>query len=96
MLPTIICYASGDTTLDEGLPAPKDSILWTADFLGNGNNVVTQGPFANWTTTTELSNVPGMKTLFRGVGDSPFGGQYKDTDIEYAVSRDDYDSLTAW
>lgn len=26
-----------DSTLDESLPVPKDSVLWTEDFMGDGN-----------------------------------------------------------
>ncbi len=33
--------------MDNGLPKPEDSILWT-DFFGNGNGKVVTGPPRNW------------------------------------------------
>lgn len=85
-----------DSTLDEGLPTPKDSILWTSEFFGNGDNHVTTGPFANWSTTTELPSLnDGKKKLFRDVGGSPFGGLYKPSDLDYVLSRKTFSDLTA-
>lgn len=84
-----------DSTLDQGLPEPKDSVIWSADFFGNGDGEVTIGPYANWPSTHELSFVPGMRKLFRGVGDSPYGGQFKLKDLEFAHSRAHYNDLTA-
>lgn len=85
-----------DTTLDEGLPTPRDSIIWTPDFLGTREGPVIEGPFANWTATQELSLVPGMHQLFRSVGTSPFGGLYKSSDIDFILGKEKYDDLTAW
>ncbi|KAL5022200.1 hypothetical protein ScPMuIL_001355 [Solemya velum] len=39
-----------DSRLDFYMEDPTESILWTDDFLGNGDGVVTSGPFANWAT----------------------------------------------
>ena len=43
-----------DSTLDQGLPHPPHSLLWTASFMGNSSDLkpdyVLDGPFANWTT----------------------------------------------
>uniref|UniRef100_A0A914BV37 Tyrosinase copper-binding domain-containing protein n=1 Tax=Acrobeloides nanus TaxID=290746 RepID=A0A914BV37_9BILA len=41
-----------DVTMDQILPDPKDSIMWTADFMGSvdSNGNVNSGPFASWTT----------------------------------------------
>jgi hypothetical protein len=48
------------------MPNPADSIIWSAPFLGNGNGLVTSGPFANWMTNAlELRrNIAGGSTLF--------------------------------
>lgn len=54
-----------DSTLDHGLPDPRDSILWTEAYFGNGNGFVTNGPFANWATDTPLPEQPNSKRLFR-------------------------------
>lgn len=56
-----------DSTLDEGLPSPKDSVLWTPDFLGNGDGPVSSGPFAGWTAVQELPSAPGERRLVRTV-----------------------------
>lgn len=56
-----------DSTLDEGLPSPKDSILWTSEFLGNGEGPVSSGPFAGWSAVQELPNAPGERRLVRQV-----------------------------
>ena len=84
-----------DSTLDEALPVPADSVLWTEKFFGNGHDRVTAGPYANWPATHELSFVPGMMQLFRDVGSSPFGGLFKPADVDYATSRTTYQDLTA-
>jgi tyrosinase len=35
-----------DSTLDEGLPVPADSVIWTDAFMGNGNDRTVTGPLA--------------------------------------------------
>lgn len=85
-----------DSTLDEGLPAPKDSILWTEEFFGNGDGLVRNGPYANWTTTHELTSIPGQKKLYRNVGNSQFGGLYKNDDVNFVLDRQSYQDLTSW
>lgn len=84
-----------DSTLDEGLPTPRDAILWTDAFFGGNNGTITSGPFANWVATHELGFVPSMKTLYRDVGTSPFGGLFKESDIEFAMSRERFEDFTA-
>uniref|UniRef100_A0A914C4J4 Tyrosinase copper-binding domain-containing protein n=2 Tax=Acrobeloides nanus TaxID=290746 RepID=A0A914C4J4_9BILA len=41
-----------DTTLDDNLPFPADSLMWTNDFMGavDENGTVISGPGANWLT----------------------------------------------
>jgi hypothetical protein len=41
-----------DTTLDDNLPFPADSLIWTNDFMGavDENGTVISGPGANWLT----------------------------------------------
>ncbi|KAI6169983.1 CBN-TYR-3 protein [Aphelenchoides bicaudatus] len=50
-----------DSTMDNLLPDPRDSIIWTNDFMGNLSDEVKFGSFAGWTT---IEN----KTLTRSVG----------------------------
>ena len=39
-----------DSTLDFRMKDPRESILWTEMFLGNGIGIVNSGPFALWRT----------------------------------------------
>lgn len=39
-----------DCTLDEPLPHPSESVMWSHLFLGNGDGEVKTGPFKNWDT----------------------------------------------
>ena len=39
-----------DSSLDFELANPADSLIWTMDFLGNGDGFVNTGPFSNWQT----------------------------------------------
>ncbi|XP_061196383.1 putative tyrosinase-like protein tyr-3 [Saccostrea echinata] len=39
-----------DCTLDQPLPHPSQSVIWSHLFLGNGNGQVKTGPFRNWDT----------------------------------------------
>ena len=39
-----------DSTLDDAIPNPVNSILWTSELFGNGVGDVTSGPAANWVT----------------------------------------------
>uniref|UniRef100_A0A914DB33 Tyrosinase copper-binding domain-containing protein n=1 Tax=Acrobeloides nanus TaxID=290746 RepID=A0A914DB33_9BILA len=44
-----------DTTLDQGIPNPYDSIMWTDDFMGRSdeNGTVISGPAAHWITLSK-------------------------------------------
>ena len=37
-----------DWTIDARLPEPRDSILWSDQFLGDSRGKVTSGPFRYW------------------------------------------------
>ena len=39
-----------DSSLDEPMANPTQSVLWSEHFFGNGDGVVTNGPFADWNT----------------------------------------------
>ena len=53
-----------DSTLDQGLPEPRDSILWTDDFLGNNDGPVTSGPFAYWPVIRKYFNISIVHLLY--------------------------------
>ncbi|CAH1800657.1 unnamed protein product [Owenia fusiformis] len=48
-----------DSTIEQGIPMPHLSSLWSPAFVGNGDGDVTEGPFANWMATdgTKLRRV---------------------------------------
>ncbi|KAJ8303322.1 hypothetical protein KUTeg_019718 [Tegillarca granosa] len=52
-----------DSTKDFDMPDPVMSVVWTSQFFGNGDGIVTSGPFANWITG---DNEP----LIRNIGSS--------------------------
>lgn len=43
-----VMLAYWDSTLENGMTDPTDSVLWTHEFAGNGDGNVVSGPFANW------------------------------------------------
>ncbi|KAL4234838.1 hypothetical protein ACF0H5_006479 [Mactra antiquata] len=55
-----------DSTLDFHMAEPTESIIWSTPFLGNGDGIVTAGPFANWVTPTGplARNIGGGSRLF--------------------------------
>ncbi|XP_052245965.1 LOW QUALITY PROTEIN: uncharacterized protein LOC127854901 [Dreissena polymorpha] len=55
-----------DSTLDFDMANPADSILFSPAFLGNGDGVVTTGPFANWAAINGplTRNIGGTSSLF--------------------------------
>ncbi|KAK3086021.1 hypothetical protein FSP39_012274 [Pinctada imbricata] len=66
-----------DSTLDDKMANPANSIIWTKHFFGNGNGIVNSGPFANWMTPSG--------PLIRNIGN---GGQlFRTSDIRRVLSR---------
>lgn len=55
-----------DSTLDNDMENPVNSIIWTVPFLGNGDGFVTSGAFANWQTPVGplTRNIGGGSSLF--------------------------------
>lgn len=85
-----------DSTLDSSLPSPADTVLWTADFLGNGQGKVTSGPFASWKAVSHpkaLEFSPDL-TIVRNVGQSQFGTLYRDSDVANIMGRTSFNNLT--
>ena len=54
-----------DSTLDSGLPDPHDSIIFSEDFMGNGEGVVSTGPVRMWSVFNRC-RLEGQSTLVRG------------------------------
>lgn len=67
--PTVtVPYLASD--LDEALDDPTQSVIWSNIFLGNGDGVVKEGPYANWKTPSGplVRNIGAMGQLFTGRG----------------------------
>ena len=56
-----------DSTLDEPMANSVASVIWSDRFLGNGNGLVSSGPFADWMTPAGplIRNVANTGQLFR-------------------------------
>ncbi|KAI0221242.1 Tyrosinase [Lamellibrachia satsuma] len=46
-----------DTTLDQCLPRPAHSQIWSADYLGNNDGYVNVGDFARWSVLPECQGI---------------------------------------
>lgn len=81
-----------DSSLDQGLPNPCDSVLWTEEFTGDGRGQVTAGPYRGWQTTV---TAPGHseRKLYRNCGESSDGELYDPKDFEYYDSKTRYQDL---
>ena len=66
-----------DSTLDEALPDPTQSVLFTETFLGDGFGIVETGPFAHWNTLAG--------PLTRNIGQS--GELFKQEDMARITTR---------
>ncbi len=82
-----------DSTLDEGIPDPRESVLWTKGFLGNGNGKITTEPSTGWKIAEGWANDTFL--LPREVGSSQFGDLYKQADIDFVLSSRHFENLTA-
>ncbi|KAK2174714.1 hypothetical protein NP493_782g01049 [Ridgeia piscesae] len=46
-----------DTTLDQCLPRPAHSAIWSAEYMGNNDGYVNVGDFARWSVLPECQNI---------------------------------------
>lgn len=67
-----------DSTMDEAMIDPTQSIIFSPQFLGNGNGLVTNGPFAYWQTPSG--------PLIRNIG-NPGGSLFSKDEIRTFLSR---------
>ncbi|VDI71717.1 Hypothetical predicted protein [Mytilus galloprovincialis] len=72
-----------DSTLDFYMEDATQSILWTDKFMGNGDGLVTTGPFKNWETA--------VGPLTRNIGVS--GKLYSEEDFLNVTSRTRYGEI---
>ncbi|CAJ0932624.1 unnamed protein product, partial [Mesorhabditis belari] len=89
-----VAMAYWDSTLDQGLPDPADSVLWTDELMGNGNGYVKTGPFKDWDTNVlmPLSQVP-VKKLYRMTGGRAQDRLMSPRDVEWILSRSKFENL---
>ncbi|CAJ0587752.1 unnamed protein product, partial [Mesorhabditis spiculigera] len=89
-----VAMAYWDSTLDQGLPDPADSVLWTEMLLGNGNGYVKTGPFKEWDTNVlmPLSQVP-VKKLYRMTGGRAQDRLMSPKDVDWILSRKKFENL---
>ncbi|KAH9507499.1 prephenate dehydrogenase (NADP(+)) [Bulinus truncatus] len=82
-----VCLPYWDSTLDNQLPDPVQSSLWSPDFLGTPRGPVVDGPFANW-------RLPSGGQLIRNVG---VDGDLLTSDIvKNILSRNSYDEVVSF
>ena len=82
-----------DWTMENRLPDPRDSILWTDDFLGEIKNThfVDSGPFANW--TTNFARKHGSRKAIERVGQPTSHLLYSDDQIANLLEISDFDQF---
>ena len=82
-----VCLPYWDSTMDECLPTPADSVIWSADYLGNNDGSVTTGAFQNWITSPHCGSV----SIERNTGNG--GSCFRDIDVDYVMSKTTLDDL---
>ena len=84
-----------DSTLDQGLPDPNHSQIWTDSLFGSRDGIVTEGPYANWYIIEEC-HVMGEYLTRNLTIDLDMAQDFllSDEDIGYAMSHRDFADLT--
>ena len=86
-----------DSTLDEPLPRPADSVIFTHHFMGSvydtTNGYVMDGPFWNWATVTEEIEMFGAAVQRGWSKTTPLPPRRRSDEIFFAVFRD---FLSCW
>lgn len=81
-----------DSTLDEGLPNPCDSVLWSLHLIGNADGFVTSGPFSNWTATNQSGDNFG-EGIYRSCGSNKRGRLINPADIYNIMNLKSYQEM---
>jgi tyrosinase len=74
-----------DSTMDFDMDDPTKSVIWSRNFLGNGDGNVREGPFANWTV---LDTGP----LTREIGF--FGSLFSKENVAAVLTRNRTEEIT--
>uniref|UniRef100_A0A915K1H9 Tyrosinase copper-binding domain-containing protein n=1 Tax=Romanomermis culicivorax TaxID=13658 RepID=A0A915K1H9_ROMCU len=85
-----------DLTMDSMLPDPRDSILWTKEFMGTGEGQVIDGPFANWKPWPDPAAPKHLQVghLTRNVGKESMGEIVKPVQIKRIMNMKTFEELT--
>ncbi|XP_045194327.2 tyrosinase-like protein 1 [Mercenaria mercenaria] len=82
-----------DTTLDDNMYDPADSIIWTKNFLGNGDGHVRVGSFARWMSPGGplTRNIGGRSRLISRDVVRRVLSRCRTRDISYPTAKKGYD-----
>ncbi|KAI1708561.1 common central domain of tyrosinase domain-containing protein [Ditylenchus destructor] len=82
-----------DSTLDNNLPNPEDSVMFSEYLMGDADpetGDVINGPYANWTT---MDNRPHFQRLLK---DEPDGELLNEARIDYIMNQTEIDHVLAY
>ena len=89
-----MCLPYWDSSLDNELPDPSQSYMFSPEFMGNGNGPITTGPFAGWRRPPDPSSPNSRQPpVLRNVGVD--GQLYSKESIEMILSRNDHSEIIA-
>ncbi|VDM84536.1 unnamed protein product [Strongylus vulgaris] len=79
-----------DSSLDESLPSPRDSVMWGNELMGSqgSDGSVRTGAFRNWTT------VDGSRVFVRNIGN--VGNLMRGSDITTLINANDFRLIMAF
>ena len=84
-----------DSTLDQGLPDPNHSQVWTESLFGSRDGQVVEGPYANWYIMDECHLMGEYLTRNLTIDlDMAQDFLFSDADLSYAWSKEDFSELT--
>uniref|UniRef100_A0A915I8K9 Apple domain-containing protein n=1 Tax=Romanomermis culicivorax TaxID=13658 RepID=A0A915I8K9_ROMCU len=83
-----------DSTLEQGLPDPRHSVIWSKKFFGNGDDIVNEGPYRNWTISNPTEAQP-TNHLLRHIATSPYGSLFRNSDVSTVLAKRKYDELAS-
>ena len=82
-----------DTTLDQPLPEPRESVLFSKHFIGKSEGKIRDGHFSRYSVLPECEEFG--KTLTRNMAANPEAGVFlfSNEDIEYVMGKKSYRDL---
>ena len=83
-----------DSTLDQTLPDPSDSAIWTASYMGNNDGDVTSGPAAYWNVIPDCNFISSNLNRNTATGSSGKFDLYSDTDLNYVFGKNCFKDIS--